>query len=111
MVADDTGLEVGIAAKTKVCSRDAGLFFSPDTTSKAKSGEATERELRQAALRGGIFKTASQKWILDRFIASASPAVSRSLTKRQEAMVIKAHGAFGPEGWGRFGGRQSNPGP
>jgi hypothetical protein len=58
-------------------------------------------------LRGGIVKTASQKWIFDGFIASALPAVSRSLANRLMAVVTKALGAFGLAGWGRVaaGGR------
>jgi hypothetical protein len=41
------------------------------TPAESKVREAAERELQQVALQDGIVKTAHQKWIFDRFIASA----------------------------------------
>jgi len=44
--------------KTKVYSRDTGLFSSPDPNLEGEVREEAERQLRQAALDDGILKTA-----------------------------------------------------
>src|ERR1035437_7654581 len=46
-------------ARTKVYSRDTGLFSSPDPNLESEVREEAERELQQAALQGGILKTAA----------------------------------------------------
>lgn len=47
-------------AKTRVYSRDTGLFSSPDPNLESEVREAAERQLQQAALQDGILKTAEQ---------------------------------------------------
>jgi hypothetical protein len=44
--------------KTKVYSRDTGLFSSPDPNLESEVRQEAERQLQQAALDGGILKTA-----------------------------------------------------
>ena len=46
-------------AKTRVYSRDTGLFSSPDPNLESEVREEAERQLQQAALQDGILKTAS----------------------------------------------------
>jgi hypothetical protein len=46
-------------AKTKVYSRDTGLFSSPDPNLESEVREEAERQLLQAALQDGILKTAA----------------------------------------------------
>lgn len=46
-------------AMTKVYSRDTGLFSSPDPDLESEVREEAERQLQQAALQGGILKTAA----------------------------------------------------
>jgi hypothetical protein len=46
-------------AKTRVYSRDTGLFSSPDPNLESEVREEAERELQQAALQDGILKIAS----------------------------------------------------
>src|ERR1700722_2196157 len=46
-------------AKTKVYSRDTGLFSSPDPNLESEVREEAERELQQAAVQDGILKIAS----------------------------------------------------
>ena len=46
-------------AKTKVYSRDTGLFSSPDPNLESEVREEAERQLRQAALQDGILTTAA----------------------------------------------------
>jgi hypothetical protein len=46
-------------ARTKVYSRDTGLFSSPDPELESQVREEAERQLRQAALQDGILKTAA----------------------------------------------------
>jgi hypothetical protein len=46
-------------ARTKVYSRDTGLFSSPDPNLESEVREEAERQLQQAALQDGILKTAS----------------------------------------------------
>jgi hypothetical protein len=46
-------------AKTRVYSRDTGLFSSPDPNLESEVREEAERQLRQAALQDGILKIAS----------------------------------------------------
>jgi hypothetical protein len=46
-------------AKTKVYSRDTGLFSSPDPNLESEVREEAERQLQQAALQDGILKTAT----------------------------------------------------
>ena len=46
-------------AKTKVYSRDTGLFSSPDPDLESEVREEAERQLQQAALQDGILKTAA----------------------------------------------------
>jgi hypothetical protein len=45
-------------AKTKVYSRDTGLFSSADPNLESEVREEAERQLQQAALQDGILKTA-----------------------------------------------------
>jgi len=45
--------------KTRVYSRDTGLFSSPDPNLESEVREEAERQLRQAALQDGILKTAA----------------------------------------------------
>jgi hypothetical protein len=47
-------------AKTKVYSRDTGLFSSPDPNLESEVREEAERQLQQAALQDGILKTAGE---------------------------------------------------
>jgi hypothetical protein len=46
-------------AKTKVYSRDTGLFTSPDPHLESEVRQEAERQLQQAALQDGILKTAT----------------------------------------------------
>jgi hypothetical protein len=46
-------------AKTRVYSRDTGLFSSPDPNLESEVREEAERQLLQAALQDGILKTAA----------------------------------------------------
>jgi len=46
-------------ARTKVYSRDTGLFSSPDPNLESEVREEAERQLRQAALQDGILKIAA----------------------------------------------------
>jgi hypothetical protein len=46
-------------ARTKVYSRDTGLFSSPDPHLESEVREEAERQLQQAALQDGILKTAA----------------------------------------------------
>src|ERR1700677_4749296 len=46
--------------KTKVFSRDTGLFTSPDPNLESQVRVEAERELQQASLQDGILKTADQ---------------------------------------------------
>ena len=47
-------------ARTKVYSRDTGLFSSPDPNLESQVREVAERQLQQAALQDGILKTATE---------------------------------------------------
>lgn len=47
-------------AKTRVYSRDTGLFSSPDPNLESEVREAAEQQLQQAALQDGVLKTAEQ---------------------------------------------------
>jgi len=47
-------------AKTRVYSRDTGLFSSPDPNLESEVREEAERQLEQAALQDGILNAASQ---------------------------------------------------
>jgi hypothetical protein len=47
-------------ARTKVYSRDTGLFSSPDPNLESEVRLAAERQLQQAALQDGILKTAAE---------------------------------------------------
>ena len=47
-------------AKTRVYSRDTGLFSSPDPNLESEVREAAEHQLQQAALQDGVLNTASQ---------------------------------------------------
>jgi len=47
-------------ARTKVYSRDTGLFSSPDPNLESQVREEGERQLRQAAVQDGILKTAAE---------------------------------------------------
>ena len=47
-------------AKTRVYSRDTGLFSSPDPNLESQVREEAERQLRQAALQDGLLKTAEE---------------------------------------------------
>jgi Protein of unknown function (DUF4230) len=46
-------------ARTRVYSRDTGLFSSPDPNLESEVREEAERQLQQAALQDGILKTAT----------------------------------------------------
>jgi hypothetical protein len=46
------------SAKTRVYSRDTGLFSSPDPNLESEVREEAERQLQQDALQDGILKTA-----------------------------------------------------
>jgi hypothetical protein len=46
-------------ARTKVYSRDTGLFSSPDPNLESEVREIAERQLQEAALQDGILKTAA----------------------------------------------------
>ena len=46
-------------ARTKVYSRDTGLFSSPDPNLESEVREVAERQLQQAALQDGILKSAA----------------------------------------------------
>jgi hypothetical protein len=46
-------------ARTKVYSRDTGLFSSPDPNLESEVREEAERQLQQGALQDGILKTAA----------------------------------------------------
>jgi hypothetical protein len=46
--------------KTRVYSRDTGLFSSPDPNLESEVREEAERQLQQAALQDGILKSADQ---------------------------------------------------
>lgn len=48
------------SARSKVYSRDTGLFSSPDPNLESEVREEAERQLQQAALQDGILKTASE---------------------------------------------------
>jgi hypothetical protein len=47
-------------AKTRVYSRDTGLFSSPDPNLETEVRQEAERQLQQAALQDGILKSADQ---------------------------------------------------
>src|SRR5215472_14605433 len=47
-------------SKTRVYSRDTGLFTSPDPNLESEVREAAERQLQQAALEDGVLKSAEQ---------------------------------------------------
>jgi Protein of unknown function (DUF4230) len=47
-------------AKTKVYSRDTGLFSSPDPNLESEVREVAERQLQESALQNGILKTAAE---------------------------------------------------
>jgi Protein of unknown function (DUF4230) len=47
-------------AKTRVYSRDTGLFSSPDPNLESEVREEAEHQLQQAALQDGVLKTAAQ---------------------------------------------------
>jgi len=47
-------------SRTRVYSRDTGLFTSPDPNLESEVREEAERQLQQAALQDGILKTADQ---------------------------------------------------
>jgi hypothetical protein len=47
-------------ARTKVYSRDTGLFSTPDPNLESEVREEAERQLQQAALQDGVLKTADQ---------------------------------------------------
>jgi hypothetical protein len=47
-------------ARTRVYSRDTGLFSSPDPNLESQVREEAERQLRQAALQDGLLKTAEE---------------------------------------------------
>jgi Protein of unknown function (DUF4230) len=47
-------------AKTRVYSRDTGLFSSPDPNLESEVREEAEQELQQAALQDGILRTANE---------------------------------------------------
>ncbi len=48
------------SSKTKVYSRDTGLFSSPDPNLEGEVRQEAERQLQSAALQDGILKTADQ---------------------------------------------------
>jgi hypothetical protein len=58
-------------AKTRVYSRDTGLFSTPDPNLESEVREEAERQLQQAALQDGVLKTADQ---------NARTTLSRMLT-------------------------------
>jgi hypothetical protein len=58
-------------ARTRVYSRDAGLFSTPDPNLESEVREEAERQLQQAALQDGVLKTADQ---------NARTTLSRMLT-------------------------------
>jgi hypothetical protein len=45
--------------RTRVYSRDTGLFSSPDPNLESEVREEAERQLKQAALQDGILRTAA----------------------------------------------------
>ena len=47
-------------AKTKVYSRDTGLFSSPDPNLESEVREVAEKQLQESALQDGILKTAAE---------------------------------------------------
>ena len=47
-------------ARTRVYSRDTGLFSAPDPNLESEVREEGERQLQQAALQDGILKSADQ---------------------------------------------------
>lgn len=47
-------------ARTRVYSRDTGLFSSPDPNLESEVREEAERQLQQAALQDGVLKTAQE---------------------------------------------------
>jgi hypothetical protein len=47
-------------SKTRVYSRDTGLFTSPDPNLESEVREAAEHQLQQAALQDGVLNTAAQ---------------------------------------------------
>jgi hypothetical protein len=47
-------------AKSRVYSRDTGLFSSPDPNLESEVREEAERQLQQSAVVGGILKSADQ---------------------------------------------------
>ena len=47
-------------AKTRVYSRDTGLFSSPDPNLESEVREEAEKQLRAAALADGVLKTAAE---------------------------------------------------
>jgi hypothetical protein len=58
-------------ARTRVYSRDTGLFSTPDPNLESEVREEAERQLQQAALEDGVLKTADQ---------NARTTLSRMLT-------------------------------
>ena len=58
-------------ARTRVYSRDTGLFSSPDPNLESEVREEAERQLQQSALQDGVLKTADQ---------NAHTTISRMLT-------------------------------
>jgi hypothetical protein len=58
-------------ARTRVYSRDTGLFSTPDPNLESEVREEAERQLKQAALQDGVLKTADQ---------NARTTLSRMLT-------------------------------
>jgi hypothetical protein len=58
-------------ARTRVYSRDTGLFSTPDPNLEGEVREEAERQLQQAALQDGVLKTADQ---------NARTTLSRMLT-------------------------------
>jgi hypothetical protein len=46
--------------RTKVYSRETGLFSSPDPNLESEVRREAERQIRQAAIEGGILKTAAE---------------------------------------------------
>jgi hypothetical protein len=58
-------------ARTRVYSRDTGLFSAPDPNLESEVREEAERQLQQAALQDGVLKTADQ---------NARTTLSRMLT-------------------------------
>ena len=47
--------------RSKVYSRETGLFTSPDPNLESEVRREAERQVRQAAIEGGILKTAAEK--------------------------------------------------